>query len=119
MPADQARAEVQECADRLLRLTGSIGRWFRPSATQYATQMVREQARLVGYEYCLSFDVDPRDYTDPGADVVQRRVLKAAIGGSVVALHMGHRGTVDAMPRILDGLSQAGLSAVTASQLCA
>ncbi|MGK4579797.1 polysaccharide deacetylase family protein [Kitasatospora sp. HPMI-4] len=119
MPVAQARAEVQQCADRLLRLTGSIGRWFRPSAAQYATPMVREQARLAGYEHCLSYDVDPRDYTDPGAEVVQRRVLKAAISGSVVALHMGHRGTVEAMPRILDGLAEAGLSAVTASQLCA
>ncbi|GAA2235191.1 hypothetical protein GCM10010430_14930 [Kitasatospora cystarginea] len=119
MPVAQALAEVQECADRLLRLTGSIGRWFRPSAAQYATPMVREQARLVGYEHCLSFDVDPRDYTDPGAEVVRRRVLKAAIGGSVIALHMGHRGTVEAMPGILDGLAEAGLTAVTASQLCA
>ncbi|MFB7665368.1 polysaccharide deacetylase family protein [Kitasatospora sp. NPDC056138] len=119
MPADQARAEVQQCADRLLRLTGSIGRWFRPSAAQYATPMVREQARLVGYEHCLSYDVDPRDYTDPGAEVVQRRVLKAAIGGSVIALHMGHRGTVEALPAILTGLAEAGLSVVTTSQLCA
>ncbi|WP_082119517.1 polysaccharide deacetylase family protein [Saccharothrix sp. ST-888] len=119
MPAAQARAEVQQCADRLRRLTGSIGRWFRPSSAQYATPMVRAQARLVGYEHCLSYDVDPRDYTDPGAEVVQRRVLKAAIGGSVIALHMGHRGTVEALPAILTGLAEAGLSAVTTSQLCA
>ncbi|GAA0687791.1 hypothetical protein GCM10010193_47170 [Kitasatospora atroaurantiaca] len=119
MPADRARAEIAQCAERLQRLTGSIGRWFRPSAAQYATPMVREQARLVGYQHCLSFDVDPRDYTDPGAEVVQRRVLKAVSGGSVVALHMGHRGTADALPGVLDGLSQLGLRAVTASQLCA
>nr|WP_280699696.1 polysaccharide deacetylase family protein [Kitasatospora sp. GP82] len=119
LPAAAARAEVQQCADRLERLTGSIGRWFRPSAAQYATPMVREQARLVGYEHCLSFDVDPRDYTDPGSEVVQRRVLNAAIGGSVVALHMGHKGTVEALPGILEGLAGLGLTAVTASQLCA
>jgi peptidoglycan/xylan/chitin deacetylase (PgdA/CDA1 family) len=81
--------------------------------------MVREQARLVGYQHCLSYDVDPLDYSDPGADVLQRRLLKAVVGGSVVALHMGHRGTVDALPAILDGLAQRGLRAVTASQLCA
>lgn len=119
MSADQAHAEIAQCAERLQRLTGSIGRWFRPSAAQYATPMVREQARLVGYQHCLSFDVDPRDYSDPGADVVQRRLLNAVSGGSVVALHMGHRGTVDALPGILDGLAQRGLHAVTASQLCA
>jgi peptidoglycan/xylan/chitin deacetylase (PgdA/CDA1 family) len=116
---DQAHAEIAECAERLRRLTGSIGRWFRPSATQYANPMVREQARLVGYEHCLSFDVDPRDYSDPGADLLQRRLLRSVRGGSVVALHMGHQGTVDALPAVLDGLQRLGLRPVTASQLCA
>ncbi|MFD0346756.1 polysaccharide deacetylase family protein [Kitasatospora aburaviensis] len=30
MSPDQARAEIAQCAERLQRLTGSIGRWFRP-----------------------------------------------------------------------------------------
>ncbi|MEU9043352.1 MULTISPECIES: polysaccharide deacetylase family protein [unclassified Kitasatospora] len=119
MTPDQARAEIAQCADRLQKLTGSIGRWFRPSAAQYATPMVREQARAVGYEHVLSFDVDPRDYNDPSAAELQRRVLNSVRGGSVVALHMGHQCTVDAMPAILDGLAKAGLKPVTASQLCA
>ncbi|MCX5209275.1 polysaccharide deacetylase family protein [Kitasatospora sp. NBC_00240] len=119
MSPDQAHAEIAECAERLQRLTGSIGRWFRPSAAQYASPMVREQARLVGYEHVLSFDVDPRDYNDPSADTLQRRVLTAVRPGSVVALHMGHPCTIEALPTILDGLGKAGLSPVTASQLCA
>ncbi|MEU8926541.1 polysaccharide deacetylase family protein [Kitasatospora sp. NPDC048545] len=119
MTPDQARAEIAQCADRLQKLTGSIGRWFRPSAAQYATPMVREQARAVGYEHVLSFDVDPRDYNDPSAAELQRRVLNSVRGGSVVALHMGHQCTVDALPAILDGLAKAGLKPVTASQLCA
>lgn len=119
MTPDQARAEIAQCAERLQRLTGSIGRWFRPSAAQYATPMVREQARAVGYEHVLSFDVDPRDYSDPSAAELQRRVLGSTKGGSVVALHMGHQCTVDALPGILDGLGRAGLTPVTASRLCA
>ncbi|MGW3043883.1 polysaccharide deacetylase family protein [Kitasatospora sp. NPDC001159] len=119
MAPDQARAEIAQCADRLQKLTGSIGRWFRPSAAQYATQMVRDQAKAVGYEHVLSFDVDPRDYNDPTAAELQRRVLNTVRGGSVVALHMGHQCTIDALPTILDGLAKAGLKPVTASQLCA
>ncbi|MBV6698347.1 polysaccharide deacetylase family protein [Kitasatospora aureofaciens] len=119
MTPDQARAEIAQCADRLQRLTGSIGRWFRPSAAQYATPMVREQAKAVGYEHVLSFDVDPHDYADPTAAELQRRILGSVRGGSVVALHMGHQCTVDALPAVLDGLAKAGLTPVTASQLCA
>ncbi|MGW4892384.1 polysaccharide deacetylase family protein [Kitasatospora sp. NPDC004240] len=114
---EQVRAEIAQCAERLQRLTGSIGRWFRPSAAQYATPVVREQARAVGYPYVLSFDVDPRDYGDPSAAELRRRVLGSVRGGSVVALHLGHRCTVDALPGILDGLDRAGLRAVTASRL--
>lgn len=117
MSPDQAYDEIAECADRLKELTGSIGRWFRPSAAQYATAMVKEQARKVGYEHCLSFGLDPRDYSDPGADVVQRRVLGSVRAGSIIALHMGHQGTVDALPNLLDALGRRGLSAVTASEL--
>ncbi|MFJ5231521.1 polysaccharide deacetylase family protein [Kitasatospora sp. NPDC088391] len=119
MRPQQAHDEIAQCAERLQRLTGSIGRWFRPSATQYANAMVKEQARQVGYEHVLSFDVDPRDYADPGADTVTHRVLKSAAAGSVVALHMGHPGTAQALPAILDGLAAKGLHAVTASELCA
>ncbi|MFF2353650.1 polysaccharide deacetylase family protein [Kitasatospora sp. NPDC058115] len=119
MTPDRARAEIAQCAERLQRLTGSIGRWFRPSAAQYATPMVREQAKAVGYEHVLSFDVDPRDYADPNAAELQRRVLGSVRGGSVVALHLGHRCTVDALPGILDGLGRAGLTPVTASRLFA
>ncbi|MEV7217334.1 polysaccharide deacetylase family protein [Kitasatospora cineracea] len=119
MRPEQAHEEIAQCAQRLQRLTGSIGRWFRPSAAQYANAMVKEQAQQVGYAHVLSFDVDPRDYADPGADAVTRRVLKSAAAGSVVALHMGHPGTVTALPAILDGLAGQGLHAVTASELCA
>ncbi|MFI9785321.1 polysaccharide deacetylase family protein [Kitasatospora sp. NPDC051984] len=118
MRPDQARDEIAQCAERLQRLTGSIGRWFRPSAAQYATQMVKDQAQQVGYQHVLSFDIDPLDYTDPGSDIVTKRVLKSAAAGSVVALHMGHQGTVTALPAILDGLDAKGLHAVTASELC-
>jgi peptidoglycan/xylan/chitin deacetylase (PgdA/CDA1 family) len=115
---DQVYAEINGCADRLQTLTGSIGRWFRPSAAQFATPLVKKQAKRVGYDHCLSYDLDPMDYADPGAEAVQQRILNGIKPGSVVALHMGHKGTVDALPAVLDALRQRGLSAVTASQLC-
>jgi peptidoglycan/xylan/chitin deacetylase (PgdA/CDA1 family) len=118
LPAKQVYAEISGCADRLKALTGSVGRWFRPSAAQFATPVVRKLAKKAGYDHCLSYDLDPLDYADPGADVVRRRILDGVRPGSVVALHMGHQGTVDALPAVLDALRDRGLSAVTASQLC-
>ncbi|MDJ0346143.1 polysaccharide deacetylase family protein [Streptomyces sp. H10-C2] len=117
MNAAAAYAEIQACAQRLHQLTGSIGSWFRPSQSRLATPLVQQQARKAGYQHCLSYSLDSLDYTDPGAAAVQRTVLAAVHGGSVVSLHMGHPGTLGALPVILTGLKQRGLRAVTATEM--
>ncbi|MFF4407069.1 polysaccharide deacetylase family protein [Streptomyces sp. NPDC001404] len=117
MGAKAAYAEITECADRLRRLTGGIGRWFRPSRARRATDQVAQLARKAGYPHVLSYDVDSLDFTDPGAEAVRRTVLNAVRPGSVVSLHFGHPGTVAALPAILDGLHRRGLRAVTTTEL--
>jgi peptidoglycan/xylan/chitin deacetylase (PgdA/CDA1 family) len=117
MDADRAYAEIARCAARLKQLTGSQGRWFRPSQAQDCTPTVAAQARRAGYQHCLGYDLDSLDYTDPGAAAVTRTVLEAVRPGSVVSLHFGHTGTVAALPAILDGLNRRGLRAVTTSEL--
>ncbi|MFG2136694.1 polysaccharide deacetylase family protein [Streptomyces sp. NPDC048650] len=117
MPAADAYAEITRCADRLHRLTGSIGSWFRPSQAQRATDLVTRLARRAGYPHVLSYDLDSLDSTDPGAPAVRRTVLDGIGPGSVVSLHLGHAGTVAALPPILDGLRRRGLRAVTTTEL--
>ena len=117
MSTDQAYQEIARCAQRLRQLTGSQGRWFRPSQAQDCTDTVAAQARRAGYAHCLGYDLDSLDYTDPGAGAVTRTVLAAVRPGSVVSMHFGHSGTVAALPAILDGLHQRGLRAVTTSEL--
>jgi peptidoglycan/xylan/chitin deacetylase (PgdA/CDA1 family) len=117
MTEAQAHAEIDECAQALRSLTGSIGRWFRPSQTQHATATIKAAAAAVGYPTCLSYDVDSRDYTDPGAPAVTDTTLKAVRGGSIVSLHFGHPGTVAAMAGLLQGLHRRGLIPVTMSEL--
>ena len=112
-----AYAEIAECAARLRRLTGGIGTWFRPSQTPHANALVRAQAARAGYRSCLSYDVDSLDFTDPGPRAVVRNVLRGARGGSIVSMHLGHPGTAEALPAVLDGLRRKGLHAVTVSTL--
>ncbi len=110
------RAEIERCRDRLAALTGSPGAFFRPSAAQHATAEVRKLAGAAGYARVLSYDVDSRDFTDPGAAAVRRNVA-AAVAGSVVSMHLGHPGTLTALPGVLDDLAARGLKPVTAGQL--
>jgi peptidoglycan/xylan/chitin deacetylase (PgdA/CDA1 family) len=117
MDAAGAYAEIAGCAQRLRVLTGSAGRWFRPSQTQYATPLIEREARKAGYQTCVSYDVDSLDYTDPGPDAVVSTVLGSVRPGSIVSLHFGHSGTVTALPAILSGLASRKLRPVTLTAL--
>ncbi len=119
LSVSQIRSEVNRAAEELRGLTGGPGRWFRPSGTPHSTPAIRAAARAAGYGACLAYDIDPLDYTDPGAATIASRLAAEVTPGSIVSLHLGHPGTVEAMPRILDSLRARGLTAVTASDLLA
>jgi peptidoglycan/xylan/chitin deacetylase (PgdA/CDA1 family) len=116
MSEAEAYAEITGGRQAVTRYTRAP-QWFRPSGTPHATSEILTAAGRAGYRSSLSFDVDPADYTDPGATAVVGRVLRQVRPGSVVSLHFGHAGTVAALPRILDGLRARGLEAVTVSTL--
>ncbi len=118
---DEMTSEVVRCRDALVRATGSPGRFFRTSGTADGITAPSAQELDViaaaGYDSVAGFDVDPSDYEDPGAEAVASRTAAAAGAGSIVSLHFGHEGTIDAMPAILDDLDRRGLRPVTLSQL--
>ncbi|MDX3804064.1 polysaccharide deacetylase family protein [Streptomyces sp. AK04-3B] len=117
MSEAEATAEITGCAQRLRRLTGSVGAWFRPSRAPRASPLVAALARRAGYPHVLSYDVDSLDFTSPGAPAVARNVLDGVRNGSVVSLHFGYADTVAALPALLDELDRRGLRAVTATEL--
>jgi peptidoglycan/xylan/chitin deacetylase (PgdA/CDA1 family) len=113
------QGEVGRCAAVLTRLTGSPGAAFRPSGGPSITAAMVTAATLAGYPLVVGYDVDPSDNTDPGTAAVTSRVLAGTRAGSIVSLHLGHEGTVRALPRILSGLRNRGLHAVTVPRLLA
>jgi peptidoglycan/xylan/chitin deacetylase (PgdA/CDA1 family) len=117
LTAAEADLEVSRGAAAVAAVRGSAGLLFRPSGTQLSTATIRAAALAAGYHRCISYDVDPADYLDPGTAAVRDRTLAAVHPGSIVSLHLGHAGTVAALPGILDGLQQKGLSAVTMTEL--
>ncbi|MBE1496175.1 peptidoglycan/xylan/chitin deacetylase (PgdA/CDA1 family) [Amycolatopsis lexingtonensis] len=116
--AEPMYAEIQRCRDKLVELTGSPGGFFRQSQGQHATPRELAEAGHAGYPKVLSYDVDSLDWTDPGPAAIRAAVAKAR-AGSVVSMHLGHPGTVAALPGILADLADRGLAPVTASELLA
>ncbi len=109
--------EFAKARDVLIQVSGNNGGYARPSQMNRSTPTVRAGAGLAGYATVVAFDVDPSDYQDPGASLVISRTLAGVQRGSIVSLHLGHEGTVQALPAILDGLQARGLTPVTVHSL--
>jgi peptidoglycan/xylan/chitin deacetylase (PgdA/CDA1 family) len=76
-----------------------------------------EEAGAAGYAQVVGFDVDPHDYADPGAAAVAQRVADGIRPGSIVSLHLGHSGTVEAFDRMVTAIRARGLSPVVLGEL--
>lgn len=116
MSASTILVEIERCRDRLAELVGTPGAFFRQSSAQYPTHPELVDAGRAGYSRVLSYDIDGLDWRDPGPAAIRGAVV-AATAGSVVSLHLGHHGTVLALPDILRDLTNRGLRPVTASEL--
>ncbi|MET8729404.1 polysaccharide deacetylase family protein [Streptomyces parvus] len=112
-----AYEEIAACARRLRRLTGSIGTWFRPSPTAYASPLVQRLARRAGYPHVLGCDVESRDHAATRVAAVTRKVAGELRNGSLVELSLGRPVTVEALPLLLAEIGRRGLHAVTATEL--
>ena len=117
----QMAAEVTGCRDALVRATATPGVFFRPSGTTNGTDEPSAStltiAQRAGYTTVVGFDVDPADYQDPGARAIAQRTASGLQPGSIVSLHFGHAGTIDALPNILDSMTARGVRPVTLSTL--
>jgi peptidoglycan/xylan/chitin deacetylase (PgdA/CDA1 family) len=111
--------EIRRCQAALTRATGSGGRYFRPSGMTQPSPPVLAEAGAASYPLVVAFDVDPRDYTDPGADAVTARVAAGLRPGSIVSLHTGHADTIAALAPILAAARARGLQPVPLHQLLA
>jgi len=73
-------------------------------------------AGSAGFTRVILWDVDARDWTEPGAGVIAQRVLAAVRPGSIVCLHLRPQ-TAAALPAILSGLRARGYKAVSLPEL--
>ena len=95
--------------------------FFRPPFGSH-DQAVRDTVGAAGWAYTVLWDVDTIDWrppTDggPSADDLVAKVLSRARGGSIVLMHLGGWHTLEALPRIVDGLRARRLEPVTLAQL--
>jgi peptidoglycan/xylan/chitin deacetylase (PgdA/CDA1 family) len=70
----------------------------------------------IGYYRVILWDVDPRDWSEPGAGVIASRVLSHVHSGAIVVMHLRPQ-TAAALPAILSGLKARGYRCVSLPEL--
>jgi peptidoglycan/xylan/chitin deacetylase (PgdA/CDA1 family) len=117
MSAADLNTEISKASDALTKLTGSNGRWFRPSQIEVPTPAILAAAGTAGYGVSVGYDLDSMDFQDPGAAAVKKNVIGNIQSGSIVSLHFDHQNTIEALPAIIDHMKTKSLKPVTVSQL--
>ncbi len=116
--AGTSAASMRATNSGVRRATGFRPCLFRPPGGAVDAGLV-SRARALGMT-TINWDVDPRDWTSPGAGAIAANVIANARNGSIVVMHDGGgpRGqTVQALPRILSHFRRRGFRFVTITEL--
>jgi len=89
--------------------------YFRPPYGSYNSTTLAA-ASSAGYSATVLWDVDPLDWTSPGAGVIAHRVLTRSRPGSVILLHVVPQ-TAAALSGIISGLRSRQLEPVGLDEL--
>ena len=115
---ERCAAGAVQTADRVREVCGVRPRLFRPpfglTSRHLELAVGRHSLRTV------LWDVDPRDFEEPGADVICARVLAGIRPGSIVLLHDDRpelAATAEAVDALLPALRRRGVHAVSVSEL--
>ncbi len=121
MASQMSRGEVARLIqeggeDAILMATGQKPQIFAPPAGDFNKQTIAVAAEL-GYKTVL-WTVDTVDWQRPAPTVIIDRVIGKINNGSLVLMHPT-KPTLEALPVILDHLSNRGFVCVTVSELLA
>jgi peptidoglycan/xylan/chitin deacetylase (PgdA/CDA1 family) len=118
LTAAQVRAELLSTSQEIATITGQAPIVFRPPGGEF-NSTVQSIAANLGLSTVL-WNVDPKDWSLPGTNVIIQRVLAATHNGSIILLHDGggnRSQTVAALSTIISTLQQRGFRFVTLPQM--
>ncbi|HOL17627.1 MAG TPA: polysaccharide deacetylase family protein, partial [Bacillota bacterium] len=128
MSAQQMRHEMQESTRIIQEITGVRPFLFRPPYGEY-NQLLLEILAETGYPYSIMWTVDTLDWaagttmniggnqTYIDVDFIVNRALNNASDRGIILMHIGGAETVQALPRIIEGLRSKGYRLATVDEM--
>lgn len=99
-------SDINNCNEVLYSLTGVFPSLYRAPSGSYDSKTV-EAAESLGMT-AVQWDVDSVDWKNPSSEKIISRVTDKVTSGSIVLFHLGKENTVNALPHIIENLSQRG-----------
>ncbi len=115
-------ADIIACDRAIQEVTGKHPYLLRPPGGGLSERLVRIAEQTKHIIVMWSWDVDSKDWSQPGVQKIVNRVVTHVSPGAIIILHDGggpRSQTVSALQGILDRLSKEGYTFVTVSQLVA
>ncbi|MEU6672927.1 polysaccharide deacetylase family protein [Streptomyces sp. NPDC046925] len=114
---DEAREELRRTDEAIEKLTGHKPTLMRPPQGR-TNPDVNKISREEGLSEVL-WSVTAKDYTTNDSALIQKRVVDQTKRDGIILLHDIYKGTVPAVPGIIDELKKRGYVFVTVPQLLA
>ncbi|WP_327249405.1 polysaccharide deacetylase family protein [Streptomyces sp. NBC_01320] len=115
-PAD-IRAELEKTQDAIAKITGKKPRLMRPPQGR-TDDTVSGISKDLGLSQIL-WSATAKDYSTTDSALIKKRILDQASQDGIILLHDIYKGTVPAVPGIIDALKERGYTLVTVPQLMA
>lgn len=114
---DEIRAELEKTQDAIAKITGKKPRLMRPPQGR-TDDTVSEISKDLGLSQIL-WSATAKDYSTTDSALIEKRILDQAGRDGIILLHDIYKGTVPAVPGIIDALRERGYTFVTVPELMA
>lgn len=109
-------SEVKKANQIIEAYTGSKSQIIRPPYGALNSKVKRVLMSDFKMDIIM-WSVDPLDWKKPGAEVIARRLIEGAKPGAILLAHDIHKGTIDAIPSVLNHLLMQGYTFCTVGEL--
>ena len=109
------RVELESSMKALQQITGKTPTVFRPPYGDYDNKLLTTASAL-GLK-TIQWDVDSLDWKGLSAAEIATRVVSNAKSGSIILMHNDGEHTLEALPLIIEGLTNKGLGCCSVGEL--
>ncbi len=115
LDTQKIKDEIYGASEKIKNITGESTQLFRPPFGDYNSNVVRA-VRETGH-FCVQWDVDSLDWTNPGEEFIYERIMGSIGNGSIILFHNNAEQTPKVLDKLIKDIKKQEYGFVTVSEL--